>query len=1029
MPVLRYVLRWAVLIWAATWAMAAANPTGGQYLFRTYGPDQGLVFPSFSCMAQDDRGFLWIGTESGLARYDGTRFQSWAMEDGMPASWVSGLAPVPGGAIWVSTGEGLVRFLDGRFDRAQVDGKDLAGGIGAMDLDAQGRLWFFRRDGIYHQNGALGFERIPGRRPGRSTALACSPATGSLFVIMGEELWERNRDGVWRSWATGAGLPGKDLWGLREDGQGRLWVASARQLLCKDPGETAFHDVSGLLPGLPFSDGVLLRSQDGSVCIPTNNGVLRVLGNSHQVLDGSAGLPCRWVRAGLLDAEGNFWILGKMLYRLLGRGQLQAYTSAEGLPGELIWCLYRDPKGGLWAGTNNGLARFGPQGWARVPGTEGMAVAAIAMDRRDRLWVGPSTGTLRCLEPGRTAISEQPFRALHFQSRTGGGRFPQEAPDSGTALLLDHAGSLWIGANGVFRVDFARSEIIPEFGPPELGQISLSVNHLEEDRQGRIWAATSLGLATRDGQGWHRWGRTDGLRQDDIQGLAPAGDGSYWVWYNEPSGMDRVTWEQGRFKVLTHLDRTSGLASNSVFSAVLDHAGALWVGTDRGLDRLHGGAHLHLGRGNGLVGEDCASNSCLVDGDGDLWQGTSTGLARIHTSRGQAAVAPPHVHILKVSIGRIGHEPPFALPRPIRHRDAALEFHFAAPTFVDESAVQYQVRLIGLEDEWRDTEVFQARYAGLAGGRYRFEVRARYGAGEFGPAEGFPFEILPPWWRAGWFTSLMFLAGAAAIYLAVHLRLGSLARHKARLEALVADRTLDLQKANEALFQANDSLKSLSLTDPLTGLRNRRYLTMIIGDEVAAVQRNYHGVGWQFLPNADLIFFMIDLDHFKKVNDRFGHTIGDQVLQATSAELQRGARAVDAIIRWGGEEFLLVARATSRSEAPAMAERMRAAMADQSLVLESGEVVKWTCSIGFASLPFNPADPQWLGWERTVALADACLYVAKESGRNAWAGVLAREGLQRFYHDSLMPWQLQSLAEEGLLDLVAGPPAESKPHV
>jgi diguanylate cyclase (GGDEF)-like protein len=318
----------------------------------------------------------------------------------------------------------------------------------------------------------------------------------------------------------------------------------------------------------------------------------------------------------------------------------------------------------------------------------------------------------------------------------------------------------------------------------------------------------------------------------------------------------------------------------------------------------------------------------------------------------------------------------------VAHRDATLDFRFAAQTYVNEQAVQYQVRLAGLEDDWRTPDVPQARYAALPSGDYRFEARARYPGMPFGPVAVYAFEVLPPWWRTWWCLSLEILAGAGLVVLVTSLRFRTLALQKERLASLVDKATGDLVSANHALEKANLALQAQSLTDPLTNLHNRRFLSVVVDDDLAKVQRSYRD--WrpgQPLPNNDLIFLMVDLDRFKTINDTFGHPVGDKVLQVVAQALRKAARETDGVIRWGGEEFLVLARNSTRAEAQFMAERIRSIVAEQELVLDSGEVLKWTCSVGYAAYPFSLDDLTWLGWERVVELADACLYLAKRAGR------------------------------------------------
>jgi diguanylate cyclase (GGDEF)-like protein len=210
----------------------------------------------------------------------------------------------------------------------------------------------------------------------------------------------------------------------------------------------------------------------------------------------------------------------------------------------------------------------------------------------------------------------------------------------------------------------------------------------------------------------------------------------------------------------------------------------------------------------------------------------------------------------------------------------------------------------------------------------------------------------------------------------------------ASLEEKVRQRTEELETANRAL-------EEVSITDPLTGMRNRRFLVQMLGADVSLVLRRYddwlNGNGAVPRPSMDLIFFMIDIDHFKSVNDCYGHAAGDAVLSQLPQRLRGVFRESDYLIRWGGEEFLVVARATARGDAPLLAERIRAAVANEPFLLEDGKLLPKTCSVGFACFPFLPEKPHLMTWTQVTELADRALYLSKSRGRDAWHGIVAAD--------------------------------------
>jgi diguanylate cyclase (GGDEF)-like protein len=199
------------------------------------------------------------------------------------------------------------------------------------------------------------------------------------------------------------------------------------------------------------------------------------------------------------------------------------------------------------------------------------------------------------------------------------------------------------------------------------------------------------------------------------------------------------------------------------------------------------------------------------------------------------------------------------------------------------------------------------------------------------------------------------------------------------LELRVAERTAELETALRAL-------EDMSLTDPLTGLRNRRFLLQHLEKDAALSMRQMRDPA-AAREATDTVMFMVDLDHFKHVNDTYGHQAGDAVLIQIKERLLRVFRESDYLVRWGGEEFLIVARATQRSHSARVAERVRTAIADEDFVLPDGTRLAKTCSIGFACHPFISANPLALSWQEVVAMIDMALYAAKRAGRNAWVGL------------------------------------------
>lgn len=199
------------------------------------------------------------------------------------------------------------------------------------------------------------------------------------------------------------------------------------------------------------------------------------------------------------------------------------------------------------------------------------------------------------------------------------------------------------------------------------------------------------------------------------------------------------------------------------------------------------------------------------------------------------------------------------------------------------------------------------------------------------------------------------------------------------------------RRLNQELRRTNVVLQEASLTDPMTGLRNRRYFSATIEADVSQALRS--NADSRDPHTRDLVFYLIDADNFKEVNDRYGHDIGDKVLVEMSRRLSSSIRHSDVLVRWGGEEFLVVSRYTDRSEAELLAQRVLLAVADTPFSLGgSGETIYRTCSMGWAAFPWFPSDPRAIGYEEVLTLADRGLHHAKQSGKNRAVGIVPAAG-------------------------------------
>lgn len=959
---------------------AAAIPRHGRMVFRTYGPSEGLEHTSLTTLSQDAAGFLWVGTEGGAYRFDGTGFRLWGLPQGLPSAWVRAFGPAPDGSLWIGTRAGLCVWREGTVKRLEPGDPLASVRIHQILHDPKGQIWVAAETGLFRSVGrGSRFAPVQGWPGGPAYALA-QDAHG-IWAGGSSTLLHRDEDGVWQTFTPADGVPREPVKALLVTGTGTLWVRSASQLRVLRRGSSHLVAPAPDLPSLAvsFYEESLATDQNGGVLVPTAKGLLHILADGERrLLRESRGLPTDWVNQAFMDRNGNLWLAGMGLHRLQGNGTWENFTRLDGLPADNTWGLLRDRKGVLWVSTSGGLARMAdrrPEPFA--PGA-GLVLYALAEGPDGSLWGGGEHPFLVRLGPDRARMTRLPLPASPGLAVV-------------VRLAFDRTGDLWAATanDGLWRISdpggratFHRAQL-PGTGDPGL------VAALHLDARGRLWASTAQGLACFDQGQWRVWGADIGLRPAPLSALAPLPDGTVWLAYQEPLGLTRVDLGGDAPRVLAHWTRKDGLASDSVYSLAVDPEGRLWVGGPRGVQRADLPAQRLFQRADGLAGTDCNPNSAWADADGGVWFGSTAGL--LHHLPGAEGLAPrlPEALVVAVSLGSRPWERPLAGEvdlGAVPYAERTLTARFTSLAFEHEGRLRFQGRLAGLEEGWVDLPTRELRYPALPPGTYRLEVRAVLEDRGPGPATRVRFQVLPPWWQRWWAWLLWGTGVAGAGVAAFRWRVRRLRRRNEDLKQLVHQRT-------EALELSNLALTTISTTDHLTGLRNRRYLAEELPAVLSRTLRARRERGTE-RADACLVFAMLDIDHFKKVNDTWSHAAGDQALRQIAEVLRHEARESDFLIRWGGEEILFVGPTADLEGASAAVARLHQAIRNHPFDLGQPGPVNLTCSIGFSLFPFQPdrLEPP-PSWEDQVRVADRCLYAAKRSGRDGWAGVAGRTGL------------------------------------
>ncbi len=759
-----------------------------EYRFRSYGMAEGLQNLVVLSLAQDKEGYLWTGTEGGLYRYDGTHFQLMGTPEGLPCSTEThGLFVAADGTLWANTCSRVSRFDGKRFE--QVAGVDtMLRGAQVMADGANGSVLVAAPTGLYEiSRGADGsLAAHPHTLP---PSLSGRPMHGVLR--QGARLWFGcgqqlclEEAGQVSVFGQSEGLP-EDSWdGIQTAPDGSIWVRSAARLYRRAPGQTEFSQENPDLASSGFW-GALTIGRDGSVMVPTDQGLAVRTEAGWKTINRHRGLQNDTATAVLQDREGSIWVglAGAGVVRWLGQGRWESWTVDQGLPSNLIWSIRRDKKGMLWVGTGRGLARFDNSGevktWTRADGLGGDNIRWLAETSDGSIWAAMKPGGLARIDPTNGKIRM-------VGSESGLLCNPED-------LFVDQRDRIWVPTScGIFRNDRpAASDVFVRIEAPE------DLNHgawkVLVDRGETVWVTNRQGLWRMQSGRWQQYRKADGLLSDDPYVMALAADGSLWLRHRYNAGVERVVFAGSRIAGATAVVPSEPMSVAVTAFHGFDAAGNFWRGSADGVSVLSRNVWTRLTVEDGLVWNDCDGEAFWADADGGVWLGTSGGLS--HYNPGREGLPGPLI------------AEPIIAGLEITQRPRLIRAEFSSLTFRAEQLVKFAYRI---DDEpWIDSKGRSVSIAGLGPGSHRLEVRCLVRDGPFSTTiASEEFRISPRWTETWWARVLAVACLLMAVSLFVRWRLRAATLKRAELEALVASRTEHLTHANRALDETASQLRS-----------------------------------------------------------------------------------------------------------------------------------------------------------------------------------------------------------------------------
>lgn len=886
------VLRCCVALLLACVAIAAAAASPQSLNFDHLTAEQGLPDDVVMAMLQDERGFMWLGTQAGLARYDGRRMTVFRPQagrsDGLSHAVVHALLPDGRGGMWIGTGGGLDR-LD--WNSGRISQHPMPEGhsprerrLLALAQDGRGRVWLGTTGGL------LRFDPVSGNydRPLQTTAATralLADGRGGVWAAVGHRALRVDAEGqVLQEVDASAAAPGRDtvrssIRSLALDGTGRLWLGTQLGLQVWALDEDSPR-LEPLAEQLPSGLGVLFairRDDRGAMWLGFTEGLVRFaaqdpagaalappeLFRHHPMLPHS--LASNSVASLYQDRSGVLWVgswgAGIGLTDLRG----PAFTSYRHLPDQAdslshtsVMAILPHSEERVWVGSYGGgldLLHL-PSGRAeRVPPLQaGVRMLKALLAAADgELLLGGDDGLVR-YDP-----RQRRHRRIELGNTTPGG--------GSISSLVRDGEVIWAGsATGLHRIaPDGRVQTFRAGGGAEGALAHDTVDCLLRDRGGRLWVGTKGGLHRWEpaGQRFERIARLEGSAQLGIQSMLEDGQGRRWV--GTDLGLYELI-ESGSGWALKSWRDIAGMPQGWITAMQYADDGDLWLAGQQGLVRFspqRRQARLYPNRASLLHG-GFNFGAAARGGDGRLFFGNLGLLSfrpeQMHDDRGAPPVVLSDLLVFNRSLaeGHSGRQASGAsapasdatlgladlgVPGPLHqarqvvlsHREAMVSFEFAALSYYKPEARRYAWQLEGFDQQWIQGKPGEAvaTYTNLDPGRYRLLAKAAGPGGGWGETSfALDIEVLPPWWGSWWFRVATLTALALALALAYRLRLHTLHRARLRLEREVAQRTQEVVEQKLQLAHEKQSVEQ----QHEAAERARRQITLLseIGRELTA---------------------------------------------------------------------------------------------------------------------------------------------------------------------------------------------------
>ncbi len=952
---------------------------------------------------------------SFLSALDSSRFVTqfvhdiWSDSNGLPQNSVQSIIQTRDSYIWIGTQEGLAKFDGVKFkilDKSTVKEFN-TDQIQVLFEDSALNLWIGGYKTLLKQDRLGKISKI--QIQGDVWKLAEDKSGNIFFGTMEDGLSILSKDGKITQLKQNGIMKSNVIQSLMLANDGSLWIGTAKGgYIYKNGLLTQFLPIGDKDISLIFEDksGAIYFSADKSLFSFKNQSLTEIKDSIIKNIPFLCAVE---------DKNSNIWFgtrgMGLIRYK---NKKFDKYSVEEGLTDSIVISLLEDKEGSLFIGTENGgLNRFRDGKFIFYSKTEGIpneSIRTIASDQKNSIFLGTDSGDV--LE----------FTEGNFINITK--KFSLKITDPITAVRKDSRGILWIGTrqSGLYKIE---NNKIVHFDEKN-GLASSIVRVIYESPKGELFVGTKGSRLNRfNGKNFDFIELRSDMEEDFVKDIAEDSLGNLWIAtvyhgiikYNEKSseffdskkgikesfysiyvgnyGTYAGTMGAGFLRIkdnkLCWINASIGLPNNTVFKMIKDSKNNLWMSSNKGIFTINepdiesfcSGKSKEIkaslyGVADGMKSREFNGGTQPagdISPDGKIYFPSVRGFLIVNPTDIKTNTTIPPVYIESLKADNHFFETDKTREITLSSGIEKLSFNFTALSYLVPEQMKFSYILEGFENKWNESEKLRsAYYTKIPPGTYNFKVRASNNDGVWNNKGASIKIIIPPrFYETGWFLGISIFSMFLAIYGVFRLRVVQIKRQNRILQKLVDERTREI--------------KEMALKDTLTGLRNRRYFAEILKDEVLnfTSMKERESLGLQMRNVSSHVFygvFLIDLDHFKLVNDNYGHDCGDMVLKQLSDIFQKCVRKDDIVMRWGGEEFLIVLKNTHENYIPELAEKIRKSVESYNFDIGKGETIKKTCSMGYTQYPFYEENPRLISFEECVKLTDMALYRAKETGRN-----------------------------------------------